>query len=100
MGPKDYRVLCWSSQETLVGLSTIEFDDKNMPFLKALTRYGSGSTLFVTKDKCLGIGLHGIQKGDHLCYLSGDDVPYILRKHGASYKLIGQAYAHDWQDVS
>jgi hypothetical protein len=49
-------------------------------------------TFFITGDGHIGIGSRKMQKGDDVCILFGGKVPYILRKVGDHFKLVGECY--------
>jgi hypothetical protein len=51
-------------------------------------------TFFITGDGHMGIGSRKMQKGDDVCILFGGKVPYILRKVGDHFKLVGECYIH------
>lgn len=58
--------------------------------------YNLQRRLFRTKKGYLGLGAHGLLKGDKVCILAGGAVPFILRARSTSdgYELIGDAYVH------
>jgi hypothetical protein len=49
---------------------------------------------FVTKKGYLGIGPTTLKEGDLCCVLFGATVPFILRKLGSQYLLVGECYIH------
>jgi hypothetical protein len=52
---------------------------------------------FLTTHERIGLTLAGGKKGDMVCLLYGQDVPFILRQadNGQNYKLVGEAYFQD-----
>jgi hypothetical protein len=54
---------------------------------------------FLTSDGLLGIGPHGLEKGDIVVIFMGANVPYILRKcKPQGYKLLGEAFIEGIMD--
>ncbi|OTA86511.1 hypothetical protein M434DRAFT_24190 [Hypoxylon sp. CO27-5] len=49
-------------------------------------------TFFITSDGCMGIGPSGAQIGDHIAVIFGGGVPYILRREGDGFVLVGESY--------
>jgi len=49
---------------------------------------------FVTRKGYMGLAPATAQKGDLVCILFGGNIPFILRRVGPGYELIGQAYVH------
>jgi hypothetical protein len=49
---------------------------------------------FCTKEGYFGIGPATLLAGDKCCILYGAAVPFILRKVGSQYLLIGESYVH------
>ncbi|KAI1373278.1 heterokaryon incompatibility protein-domain-containing protein [Hypoxylon crocopeplum] len=47
---------------------------------------------FTTADGKLGMGPPSIRRGDQLCILSGDRAPFILRRKGLIWTVVGDAY--------
>lgn len=56
--------------------------------------------LFRTKKGYVGLGSHGLAKGDLVCIVAGGAVPLILRQNhiGIGYHLIGDAYVYGAMD--
>ncbi|ETN39900.1 uncharacterized protein HMPREF1541_06126 [Cyphellophora europaea CBS 101466] len=50
---------------------------------------------FATDSGLLGVGPRVLRKGDICCILYGGSVPYILRRVGDRYRLVGEAYIHE-----
>jgi hypothetical protein len=51
-------------------------------------------TLFTTNKGYIGIGPKFLVVGDLICVLSGGRVPFILRRKGDIYQLIGECYVY------
>lgn len=49
---------------------------------------------FQTTARRVGSAWPSAQKGDYICHLFGCDAPLILRQHGESWSLIGDAYVY------
>jgi hypothetical protein len=49
---------------------------------------------FVTSKGFMGLGPVGVRKGDAVCVLLGGNIPFIMRKVGASWTLLGLSYVH------
>jgi hypothetical protein len=50
-------------------------------------------TFFITKGY-MGIGPRSVQSGDSVAIFSGLKLPFIIRPHQESYRMIGPAYIH------
>lgn len=53
-----------------------------------------GRRFRVSTDGYFGIVLKGTEKGDWICVLSENHAPFVLRKVGNGYTLIGDCYVH------
>jgi hypothetical protein len=42
----------------------------------------------------MGLAPAGARKGDSVCVLLGGNIPFILRRNGPYYRMIGQSYVH------
>lgn len=42
----------------------------------------------------MGTGMSSVKPGDCVCIIFGGITPFILRKEGEYYKLIGESYVH------
>jgi len=62
------------------------------PFWHNLGR-SSNRRFFITDGAHLGMAPAGARIGDFLCILSGSRLPFILRREGAFWRLIGDAYS-------
>lgn len=69
-------------------------------YQEMVRRYNLERRLFRTKKGYLGLGAHGLAKGDKVYILAGGAVPLILRPRptGDRYELIGDAYVHGVMD--
>ncbi|KIX09745.1 uncharacterized protein Z518_00826 [Rhinocladiella mackenziei CBS 650.93] len=50
---------------------------------------------FTTSSGMIGIGPEAMALNDALCVLCGTDVPFVVRRLGNSYSLIGECYVRD-----
>ncbi|KAL9634531.1 MAG: hypothetical protein Q9204_002962 [Flavoplaca sp. TL-2023a] len=48
----------------------------------------------ITKKRYMGWCPFETKPGDRICILFGGQTPYIVRKQGAGYRLLGEAYIH------
>ncbi|KAI1748139.1 heterokaryon incompatibility protein-domain-containing protein [Xylaria castorea] len=53
-----------------------------------------GRRIFRTTSNYWGISSESLEKGDQVCIISGADTPYVLRKSGTGWCVIGEAYVH------
>ncbi|PMD37053.1 HET-domain-containing protein [Hyaloscypha variabilis F] len=60
----------------------------------AASRFCSGRKVFCTKQGMLGLGPAVLRQGDMCCVLFGAQVPFILRRIGEKWNLVGEAYVH------
>jgi hypothetical protein len=51
--------------------------------------------LFKTKSGLIGLGPRVLRSGDICCILFGGHVPFILRRVGSDYRLVGEAYIRE-----
>ena len=62
---------------------------------QAALGYVAPNRKFLTTTKGLiGLGPRSMQPDDLICIMSGGRVPYILRKEGGHYRLVGESYVH------
>ncbi|PMD55579.1 HET-domain-containing protein [Hyaloscypha bicolor E] len=54
--------------------------------------------LIVTKKGYIGMGPTGVRIGDTVAVLEGGVTPFILRKYGYMYRLVGESYVHGIMD--
>jgi hypothetical protein len=55
-------------------------------------------TAFRTEKGYLGMGPPATEKGDLVCVLPGCNVPFVLRKIEAGYRIMGECYTHGIMD--
>jgi hypothetical protein len=69
-------------------------------YQEMVRRYNLERRLFRTKKGYLGLGAHGLAKGDKVCVVAGGAVPLLLRPRttGQGYEFIGDAYVHGVMD--
>ena len=60
----------------------------------ALIKYALGRRFFVSKDGYFGLAPPDAQEGDRIAVLFGVNVPFILRKIGLNYQIVGESYVH------
>jgi hypothetical protein len=58
----------------------------------------TGRVFFTTSRGLTGVGPRKIQPGDTVVVLFGARVPYVLRRKGNHYRLIGDCYVHGLVD--
>lgn len=56
--------------------------------------YTLGRRMFTTRDEYIGLGPNGMQSGDLIALFEGGKVPFVVRKKGEKYKLVGECYIH------
>jgi hypothetical protein len=59
-----------------------------------MTQIGTHRRLFLTSDRRLGYGPMSLLPRDEVWLLVGADVPFLLRREGEGYRVIGEAYVH------
>ena len=70
----------------------LEFEDLFYPsFLKSVERVRK-SCMFSTGKGYVGLGPKGVRKGDEICVLFGNDVPFVLRRVGQHHVVVGQCF--------
>ena len=72
-----------------------------MPHMSGFTRwelvhqsYGSYRRFFTTLGGYMGLGSGNMQPGDLVCILTGSPVPWLIRRDGDDYILLGECYVH------
>ncbi|KAH7371571.1 heterokaryon incompatibility protein-domain-containing protein [Pyrenochaeta sp. MPI-SDFR-AT-0127] len=55
----------------------------------------AGRKFCVTNNGSLAWVPMGTKLGDHICFLAGCAVPFVIRSVGTSYELLGDCYLHD-----
>lgn len=58
----------------------------------------NGWRFFCSPKGYLGLATHRAQPTDLLCIILGAHVPYVIRKNGLYYSLVGEAYVHGLMD--
>jgi hypothetical protein len=53
-----------------------------------------GRCMFLSRDAYIGLGPKNMQPGDSLALLVGGKMPYVLRRKGECYELVGECYMH------
>ncbi|XXG98395.1 hypothetical protein Hte_004718 [Hypoxylon texense] len=66
---------------------------------RMLNMGAKGRRFFITHNGILGRGMPTAEPGDLVCELKGGEVPFILRKEGEYYKLIGDCFADRLDDL-
>ena len=61
-------------------------------FKRLLAKFTKERTIFYTEGGLAGLGPAIVQPGDVCCVLLGAENPYILRRIGDRYRLVGEAY--------
>ncbi|TGJ86809.1 hypothetical protein E0Z10_g1990 [Xylaria hypoxylon] len=61
-------------------------------FHEALVRVCTDKRFFITRDGRMGIGPESMKEGDEVAILFGAKVPFVLRRSGPIYILIGECY--------
>lgn len=71
------------------------------PHLAGFTRwelvhqsFGSERRFFTTLGGFMGLGSANMQSGDLVCVLTGSPVPWLIRRDGDDYILVGECYVH------
>ncbi len=67
---------------------------KSPTFAKCLQGTGMKRRLFETERGYIGVGPLALQDGDLVCVLFGSNVPFVLRRFGERYRLVGECYLH------
>lgn len=83
--------------ETLTGKvphALNEFINYNSAFLQHWSR----RSFFTTSYGHIGLGPAATKANDHISLLAGSQVPFILRKNGENFHVVGEAYVHELMD--
>ena len=64
-------------------------------FLDAAATVCKNRARFRTSTGMIGIGPQAMEEGDYVCVLYGAPIPFVIRKRGESYILIGECYVRD-----
>ena len=68
--------------------------DNPLLYQAALGYLAPHRKFFRTKKGFIGLGPRSMRQGDLVCILYGGRVPFILRKEGNHYRLVGESYVH------
>lgn len=60
----------------------------------AMSNMAGTHKVFVTVDGYIGVGPPLMQEGDLVCCLYGLNIPLVIRKHDALFKIVGDWYIH------
>ena len=96
------HVLRWqegADERELVTDAFVSHDDSRL-YLHTAAVNGMNRKSFITGNGLMGLGPLSMADGDRVCVLFGGKVPFILRPHGETWKLLGGAYVHDLMEVS
>ncbi|KAK5659322.1 hypothetical protein OQA88_1415 [Cercophora sp. LCS_1] len=71
--------------------------------IECISMFGLGMAvpmrrLFVTGSSYLGLGPKGVERDDEVWVVEGARVPFVLRKEGEKWRLLGEAYLHGFMD--
>ena len=83
----------------------IQFDPKKRKFImspapdcegfngdKGAEKYALGRRFFVTEKQYFGLASPQAEKGDRIAFVMGYAVPFILRREGENYRIIGETH--------
>jgi hypothetical protein len=60
----------------------------------SLIKYALGRRFFISAEGNFGLAPPNAQKGDHIAVFHGAETPFMLRKCGWSFQVIGESYVH------
>ncbi len=63
-------------------------------FMGAASSATFGRRLFFTKAGYMGLAPKCAMVGDEVCVLVGAEVPYVLRRKGQAFEVVGECYCH------
>ena len=69
-------------------------------YINHLWRGSKNEEFFTTQNGLMGMGPLGIRPDDQVVILFGGQLPYVLRKEGGFWRLLGTAYVHGIMEVS
>jgi hypothetical protein len=64
------------------------------PFYLSMMAATYDQVFFISSQGYIGLAPSGTRVGDHLCLLLGASVPFILRRAGDRFSLVGSVYCH------
>lgn len=67
-------------------------------FELACRQITEGRRFFTTLGGYMGIGPPRMRKGDLICVFLGGNVPWVVRRDGCEYELVGECYVHGIMD--
>jgi hypothetical protein len=76
------------------GDSTSDAMRSIIEFYEAFRHHCFGRSLFTTEGNRIGTAPDGVEPGDVIAILRGGRLPFILRRHGDYYTVVGTAYVH------
>lgn len=76
-----------------------ELKDSNLKqcmlqFMAAASFATHGGRLFCTKSGYMGLAPKCTMVGDQVCVFISAEVPYVLRRTGPAFELVGECYCH------
>jgi hypothetical protein len=60
----------------------------------SLIQYALGRRFFISEEGNFGLAPPNARKGDHIAVFYGAETPFILRKGGSTYQVVGESYVH------
>jgi hypothetical protein len=74
-------------------------DGLSKAFSSVIHEHSINRCIIATDNGTIGLGPPGVCEGDAIVIIFGAIVPYVLRKQGAVWTLIGDAYVEDSMEV-
>lgn len=75
------------------------FWDPAVPYWKKAQFGPAARSLWVSKEKYMGLALRSVCQGDEIWIIHGSRIPFVLRKQpDGSYAFLGEAYVHGIMD--
>lgn len=74
--------------------------DNARKFVDLIRHCSWNRAFFVTRTGPIGMGPPNMHAEDCICIMHGGPLPFVLRREGDHWKLIGDAYVHGIMDVS
>jgi hypothetical protein len=59
-----------------------------------LIKYAVGRRFFISEEGKFGLAPPNARKGDRIAVFHGAKIPFILRKSGSEFQVVGEAYTH------
>jgi hypothetical protein len=60
----------------------------------SLIKYALGRRFFVSEEGKFGLAPPNARKGDHITVFHGAETPFILRKSGSTFQIVGESYVY------